>query len=718
LNSFSFIPHPSSLIPKLRRALRGEVDARRLALETLRRSRLSLRQRRERSMLEQLDKAPARIHTKFARMTPSALLEHFRHRTAPQFLPGFDASTQSTTAELQRTLFPNETAALCEQAETTLKARRWELMGYGEKDFGERDAGWLRDPLSGADWPLDYHADVKVRRDDGSDVRVLWEVNRLAHLLTLGRAYALTNDERFALEFFAEVESWRRSNPVGRGPNWMCAMEVALRAMNLIGAFELFRRSPHLDEERLQTLLAIFDNHGAHIRRNLEFSYITTSNHYLSDVVGLLWLGLMLPELEDARAWREFGLREMLREMEKQVLEDGADVEASTGYHRFVIELFLYSFILCRANAIEIEERYWRRLHAMLDYVRAYVRPDGRAPLIGDTDSGQVMPLRRRTADDHAYVLSVGAAAFNEPRFKASAGNMTEELLWILGAEGVRGYRDLTPLRRAVESQAFHDAGTYILRDEELYLLFNASDSGLDGRGSHGHNDALSVEISACGVPFVVDPGTYVYSADRHARHLFRSTAYHSTVEVDGVEQNTMTEELPFVIGNEARPRVLRWESGPARDIVIAEHNGYRRLTSPVTHRRAVEFDKKERYWTIEDSLTGEGEHVFRFSFHLAVGLETSVGADGIVQACDKIKRARLFICALGLDVQPSLEPQFTSRDYGAKSASVAACWRVRARCPVVVRWVVVPACAGDDEQARLELISRRRAKVSAPGRQ
>ena len=68
-------------------------------------------------------------------------------------------------------------------------------------------------------------------------------------------------------------------------------------------------------------------------------------------------------------------------------------IEASTGYHRFVLELLLYSFILCRENKIEIDKKYWRKLHQMLVYVKAYLRPDGFAPLIGDTDGGQVLPF-------------------------------------------------------------------------------------------------------------------------------------------------------------------------------------------------------------------------------------------------------------------------------------------------------------------------------------
>ena len=272
-----------------------------------------------------------------------------------------------------------------------------------------KEIQWTRDPLSNYAWPLDYHRDIKLVRTDGSDVRVLWELNRLGHFLTLACAYSVTKDERYSTEFFAQLRSWAAQNPYGHGPNWACAMEVALRAMNLLAAFEIFRHSPQLDSDFLQFFLRLLQQHGNYIRRNLEFSYIATSNHYLSDVVGLLWLGLLLPELRDAGAWRDFGLDQTLREMDKQVLADGADFESSTGYHRFVTELFLYSFMLCRANNIAIEKRYWSKLHQMLVYIRAYLRPDGFAPLIGDTDSGQVLPVVRRRADDHAYLLAIGA---------------------------------------------------------------------------------------------------------------------------------------------------------------------------------------------------------------------------------------------------------------------------------------------------------------------
>jgi hypothetical protein len=518
-------------------------------------------------------------------------------------------------------------------------------------DSGSRETEWRRDPFSNYLWPLDYHRDLKLQRSDGSDVRVVWELNRLAHLLRL-------ND---ATEFLKQLRSWGSQNPYARGPNWTCAMEVALRAMNILVAFEHLRTSPQLDANDLNFILRLLQQHGRYIHDNLEFSYVATSNHYLSDVTGLLWLGVLLPELQEAESWKTFGLSELMREMDKQVLPDGADFESSTGYHRFVLELFLYSFALCRANNIDIPQKYWRKLHQMLEYVRAYLRPDGLAPLIGDTDGGQVLAVHKRHADDHAYVLDIGADVFNDPDLKLPQQT----------------------------SAAFPDAGIYIMRHGDCYLCFNASGAGINGRGSHGHNDALSIEVSARGRAFIVDPGTYVYTANLQMRHAFRSTAYHSTVRIDNEEQNTTEPDTPFVIGNEAQPRVLEWQSNAEFDQIVAEHCGYHRLATSVTHRRTVTFNKRECSWLIEDEFTGDGEHVFETFFHFEAGLELLVrGAE--VEARDRGAGVGLIVRFLSLDEVPSLVNQHVSRDYGEIRDSVSACWRIRGR-PGKLSWKVFP---------------------------
>jgi hypothetical protein len=682
------------IVSKIRRMLRGEVSTGTATLEAIRRVNSGLEGRKERRDVESLNRQAATLTEEFAQLSKADLLAHFRTRASPQFLPGFGESAR--TASFQSQHFALETEKLIADARRIAAEHCWPILGFGEKCFGRGEIDWNLDPLSGRDWPLTYHADIDLLRADGSDARVLWDLNRLGHLITLGRAYTVTNDEQISAEVFRQLTSWRLQNPVARGVNWNCAMEVALRAMNLLAVFSLVLGAPRMTEDTLAELLMVLNQHGAHIRRNLEYSHIATSNHYLCDIAGLLWLGILLPELEEAEAWREFAVAELLKEMDQQVLADGADGEASTGYHRLKAELFLYSFVLCHVNGIEIEQKYWQKLRAMIDYIKAYLRPDGRAPLIGDTDSGQVLPIVRRGADDHRYLLALGAAVFQEPAFK-DGDACPEEVLWVLGESGVRDFAAL-PVGQTPQSQAFADAGTYLLRDNGLYLLFNASDSGLRGRGSHGHNDALSVEVSACGTAFIIDPGSYVYTADLHERHLFRSTAYHSTVEIDGVEQNTTDEAAPFVIGDEAHPRLIEWNPGEETDLAIAEHDGYGRLPQPVTHRRAVRFDKPQRRWLIEDSFRGAGEHEFSFRFHFAPGLISRVRPDGMVEVLDEKNGARLLISGRGLNTEPQFESRFSSCDYGNKQPSQSVCWKVRAPTSLRAQFDLFPEAEGEDE--------------------
>ncbi|HEX3280324.1 MAG TPA: alginate lyase family protein [Pyrinomonadaceae bacterium] len=689
----------------------GKIGFAQAMREAFRRGRATATRRRERAGLAELAVQPARLLPEFQNLSSTDLLKHFRTRDQPGFLPGFEVP--DATAATSRNIFPDDARWVIESAWQITKEQSWPLLGFGLKKFGN-PINWQKDPLSGRVWPLEYHADICLWQNDGSDIRVLWELNRLGHLIILGRAYALTKEAEFAAEFFKQVESWHEQNPLGLGANWSCAMEVALRSMNLLAAFSLFRGSPGLNEQRLALLLKLFDQHGAHIKRNLEFSYVATSNHYLSDVTGLLWLGVMLPELGAANEWREWALAEMLREMDKQILPDGADYEGSTGYHRFVLELFLYSFILCRANKIQIAENYWRKLHSMLLYLQAILRPDGEAPLIGDTDGGQALPLAQHGADDHAYLLALGAAIFNDSQFKADGQKTPPELLWILGTEGLQDYEQLASSPAGVSSHAFADAGTYVLRHEDLYLCFNANGPDKNRPASHRQNDALSIEVSAGGRAFIVDPGTYVYTADLHWRQLFRSTAFHSTVQLDGVEQNTIRAEAPFVIGAEARVTVLSWESTQDQDRIVTEHSGYERLAERATHRRTVTFEKAQRWWLVEDEITGKGEHKIDVRFHFDSGLDVNVFNNDGVSAVDASSGGRLIVCSLDLNQPAALETQFTSKHYGHKTESVTACWTTTTTLPCKFRWAIISVRASDDPNKLIQLVKAQSSMDSA----
>ncbi len=691
--------------------------------EGFRRGQAAYKSRQERASLEELGAQPARLSTEFQKLSPAELLKHFQERTSPKFFSGFeieDAWAQSAggadTLELMCSV-------------RLLKEHRWPLAGFGEKSFGD-PINWHRDPLSEKIWPLDYHGDIPLWHNDGSDIRALWELNRLGHLIKLGRVFQLTEfgrvlvrgtefpfeNQDFDEEFFLQVESWQLQNPLGRGANWACAMEVALRAMNLLGAFALFKSSPKLTAERLLLLLKMFDQHGAHIRRNLEFSYIATSNHYLSDVAGLLWLGLMLPELQAAEEWKMWAADEMLRELDKQIMPDGAHYEGSTGYHAYVLELFLHSLVLCRQNHLDFNPKYSDKLKAMLDYQRVLLRPDGLFPLIGDSDGSRVLPIQYRDANDRGYLLPLGGVAFGESRFMPPpAEGLPPELEMVSVKQADSKALDLLRWAGApVSSQAFPDAGTYVLREKDLYLTLNGSGAQAGRPTSHKHNDVLSIEVSAGGRAFIVDPGTYVYTADLHERHLFRSTSYHSTIQIDNEEQQTIREDEPFKNGAEARVRVLSWETSAERDWVVAEHSGYRRLPEPVTHRRTVTFDKLNRLWLIEDQIDGRGEHLVLARFHFDAGLDVAAVDERSVVAKDLTSGAQLVVCALPTDeeLRLTLEPQFVSRSYGSKLPSITACWSMQTSVPCKLSWAIVPVHPKENLEERLNILRSPKSNV------
>jgi hypothetical protein len=274
-----------SIRRKIKRAVRGDLKPKPVVLEAMRRARVWNQIRKER---ESLDRINTEVPKLWLPKDPAEQLAHFRTRVEPRFFAGFTKHTQHQTE-------------LLKVADQIVDTHSWELLGFGLKNFG-KEIEWCRDPLSGFQWPLDYHRDIQLIRNDGSDARVTWELNRLGHLITLAQGFAVTNDERFCEECLTQLASWSSQNPYGRGVNWTCAMEVALRSMNLLATFELLRTSTRFDTDALSLFLKLFNQHGTYIYNNLEFSHIATSNHYLTDVAGLLWLGIMLDEFVDSES--------------------------------------------------------------------------------------------------------------------------------------------------------------------------------------------------------------------------------------------------------------------------------------------------------------------------------------------------------------------------------------------------------------------------------
>jgi hypothetical protein len=169
-------------------------------------------------------------------------------------------------------------------------------------------------------------------------------------------------------------------------------------------------------------------------------------------------------------------------------------------------------------------------------------------------------------------------------------------------------------------------------------LIFDTGPLGCGVSGGHGHADLLSVQCSAWGENYLVDPGTFCYTADAAWRRFFRSSQAHSTVLVDNRGQ--AEPKGPFSWLTRPSARLLNCTSMSSFCMAEAEHDAWGSLEDPVIHRRRVLF-VDARYWLIIDDLSGRTEHRIDLNYQFAP-IPANVEKGGWVRA--RGKRSALLI--------------------------------------------------------------------------
>lgn len=551
--------------------------------------------------------------------------------TLEEALRGPALAALPTVAEFERSLAgleDDDRRLLLERADA-VAAHRFDLLGSGPIDLGA-EIDWSLDFKSGRRWPLRHNLLIEPFFLDDSDIKVPWELSRSQHLPLLAAAFKLSGERRYLEELGAQLTHWIEANPVEMGPNWLCTMDVAIRAANWVAALAICAEAVSQEpwgERAAESLLL----HGRFIRSHLETAAART-NHYLSDVAGLIVVAALFARGEEGAAWGRWAADELIAEMDHQVREDGCGHEASIPYHRLVTELFL-----CGTQAGEslhpgtFPAWYRERLGKMLDFVTAYTRPDGLAPQIGDNDDGRFLPLGEYGRTDFRSHLHLFDQASR-------------------------------PYEPATRSASFPAGGYYTMRHDGLYVLVRCGDTGVYGIGGHAHNDQLSFELCCGPTPLIEDPGTGTYYEDEEERLRFRSTGFHATLRVDGAEQNALPTWPRFPLGNRSRAEAIAWEEGTERTAFAGRHHGFELLPDPAVHERRLELDSRRRELTIVDTMTSSGAHRLDWAFPLGNCEDVSI-RDGAAVA--EFGSVRLSITAE--DVELRVEDGLYSPAYGVK---------------------------------------------------
>src|ERR1043165_8837710 len=522
----------------------------------------------------------------------------------PAFFASFRSPEKTATAFKSR--WPASAQKLIDKAERIV-AGKFDLLGFKDLSFGD-PIDWQFEPVSGKRIPLlhwsklDY-LDVEI----AGDKKIIWELNRHQHFQTLGQAYWLTGDERYARAFVSHLEAWMDANPPKLGINWASSLEVAFRSISWLWAFHFFKSSPSLTPEVVKRAWKFLYLSARHLESYLS-TYFSPNTHLTGEALGLFYIGTLLPKFKEAQRWQELGSRILVEQIPIHVQRDGVYFEQSSYYNRYTTDFYLHLLLLARANQLALPSQVEDALVLLLDHLMYITRPDGTTPLFGDDDGGRLAMLDVRAANDFRGTLATGAVGFNRSDYKFVAGDAAEELLWLTGVAGLDHFDSIVATEPLKTSVPFTEGGYFVMRDgwtpESNYLLFDCGPHGSLSCG-HAHADALAIDVAANGRPVLVDPGTCTYTGSKELRDWFRSSQAHNTVTLDN--ESSSIPGGAFTWKTKLTCRLRKWISEERFDFISGEHDG--------SLQRSILFVKGE-YWIIRDTVLDANEHRGEVWFH------------------------------------------------------------------------------------------------------
>ena len=350
---------------------------------------------------------------------------------------------------------------------------------------------------------------------------------------------------------------------------------------NLLVAFDIFKQIDQnnlLNDEFTLIFTDSIHRHAEFIFNHLEHKEGAAGNHYLFNLVGLLFSTTYLSEKEETLQWRGFAELEIEREFHKQFFLDGGNFEGSTTYHCLSAEAMLYATALMLGSGKKISQNYIDLLGQSAHFIRDIIKQNGEMPQFGDNDSGRLFKFSNNNLLNYESLLAGFSGLFG-----GENSDLEKMIIEQIAKNNkleipVAKQRNKHQIRNAkhqlqipttteikfeseieldkVKLYTYSDFGIYVFKSDEFYLAISViSNKNMHHSWGHVHNDKLSFEMQVKGVDLVKDPGTYTYTAFPEKRNAFRSVKAHHGIVVKGIEQNKLIDL--FYLEREVKCQVL-----------------------------------------------------------------------------------------------------------------------------------------------------------------
>jgi hypothetical protein len=477
--------------------------------------------------------------------------------------------------------------------------------------------------------PVVFGGEIDWLYQPGNDPEWIFALNRMRFWITLGQAYALTGDEKYAEAFAGQMTSWikRVKKEDSKNAQAWRSIEAGIRLENWIKAVAYFKGSPALTADAMELFNASVTEHAEFIMGiwntfNLMSNWGVMANH------GLFIAGVYLGRDGRPGEYIAEALKRLAAEARIQVYRDGAHWEQSPMYHNEVLHCYLDVMLLAGRNNITLPRIIVDNVYKMALYSAYAAKPDHNEIAMGDSDR-----------IDQRDLLSMAAYLFNDGFLKSRGyGGPDFDTLWDMGFDGFLEYNAMIPAAAPETDMACSDSGNYYFRDSwgdnATFLHFHCGTLG----AGHGHTDKLHFDLFSRGEDVLVDAGrfTYVFGGGREE---FKELQAHNAIKVDGRE--IYPQKDSWECFELARPVNRQFYSDARYGYAEGGHTGYMDI-GVFVNRRLIYI--KPDIIVVADEFYAQGHHEYERFFHFnSAGSLTGAG-DSYIYKSGKLRANVKFI--------------------------------------------------------------------------
>jgi hypothetical protein len=136
--------------------------------------------------------------------------------------------------------------------------------------------------------------------------------------------------------------------------------------------FYSFLASDQFNDATILLMLDAFYIHGRWLADDKNWSEV---NRLVTQMTGLFKVSLGFPEFKDASAWLDISERTLARELHRQILPDGAQIELSNNYHRVVVDQYTEIKELSGISGRPLPKDFDQELEKAINYAASKMFP-------------------------------------------------------------------------------------------------------------------------------------------------------------------------------------------------------------------------------------------------------------------------------------------------------------------------------------------------------